>query len=71
MEHRTGWDRHDGASDRWGRADCCGSGLDYRVTPAGLAEILKQALAGALAAQAALDLPPAIDLEPFTPLPEP
>jgi len=102
-----------------------GSGLDYRVTPAGLAEILAQALAvapgladgsyletrvgfrpvgpgirpllgpvpgvdglvvatglgatgltmgplaGALAAQSALDLPPAINLEPFTPLPRP
>jgi glycine/D-amino acid oxidase-like deaminating enzyme len=98
-----------------------GSGLDYRVTPAGLAEILGQALAvapgladgtyletrvgfrpvgpgirpllgpvpgldglvvatglgatgltmgplaGALAAQSALGLPPVIDLEPFTP----
>ena len=97
------------------------AGLDYRVTPGGLAEILEQALAvapgladgtyletrvgfrpigpgirpllgpvpglnglivatglgatgltmgpltGALAAQSALDLPPAIDLEPFTP----
>ena len=102
-----------------------GSGLDYRVTPAGLAEILSQALAvapglaggtyletrvgfrpvgpgvrpllgpvpgldglivatglgasgltmgplaGSLAVQAALGLPPAIDLEPFAPLPEP
>ena len=102
-----------------------GAGLDYRVTPAGLAEILEQALAvapgladgtyletrvgfrpmgpdirpllgpvpgldglvvatglgasgltmgplaGALAAQAALDLPPAIDLAPFAPLPGP
>jgi D-amino-acid dehydrogenase len=102
-----------------------GSGLDYRVTPAGLAEILSQALAvapglaggtyletrvgfrpmgqgirpllgpvpgldglviatglgafgltmgplaGSLAAQAALGLPRAIDLEPFAPLPEP
>jgi D-amino-acid dehydrogenase len=102
-----------------------GAGLDYRVTPAGLAEILEQALAvapgladgtyletrvgfrpmgpdirpllgpvpgldglvvatglgasgltmgplaGSLAAQAALDLPPAIDLEPFAPLPGP
>ena len=100
-----------------------GSGFDYRITPAGLAEILEQALAvapgladgtyletrvgfrpmgpdirpllgpvpgldglvvatglgasgltmgplaGTLAAQAALGLPPAIDLEPFTPLP--
>lgn len=100
-----------------------GSGLDYRITPAGLAEILDQALAvapglaegtyletrvgfrpmgpgirpllgpvpgldsllvaaglgssgltmgplaGALAAQAALGLPPAIDLTPFSPLP--
>ena len=98
-----------------------GAGLDYRVTPAGLAEILEQALAvapgladgsyletrvgfrpmgpdirpllgpvpgldglvvatglgasgltmgplaGSLAAQAALGLPPAIDLEPFAP----
>jgi D-amino-acid dehydrogenase len=102
-----------------------GAGLDYRVTPAGLAEILEQALAvapgladgtyletrvgfrpmgpdirpllgpvpgldglvvatglgasgltmgplaGSLAAQAALDLPPAIDLEAFAPLPGP
>jgi len=102
-----------------------GSGLDYRVTPAGLAEILSQALAvapgladatyletrvgfrpvgpgirpllgpvagldglvvatglgasgltigplaGSLAAQAALGLPRATDLEPFAPLPEP
>jgi len=102
-----------------------GSGLDYRITPAGLAEILEQALAvapglaggtyletrvgfrpmgpgirpllgpvpgldglviatglgasgltmgplaGSLAAQAALGLPPAIDLEPFAPLPGP
>jgi D-amino-acid dehydrogenase len=102
-----------------------GAGLDYRVTPGGLAEILEQALAvapgladgtyletrvgfrpvgpgirpllgpvpglhglvvatglgatgltmgpltGALAAQSALGLPPAIDLEPFTPLPRP
>jgi D-amino-acid dehydrogenase len=102
-----------------------GSGLDYRVTPAGLAEILGQALAvapgladgtyletrigfrpvapgirpllgpvpgldglivatglgatgltmgplaGTLAAQAALGLPPVIDLEPFAPLPGP
>ena len=102
-----------------------GSGLDYRVTPAGLAEILEQALAvapgladgtyletrvgfrpmgpgirpllgpvpgldglvvatglgasgltmgplaGSLAAQAALGLPPAIDLEPFAPLTRP
>ena len=100
-----------------------GSGFDYRITPAGLAEILEQALAvapgladgtyletrvgfrpmgpdirpllgpvpgldglvvatglgasgltmgplaGSLAAQAALGLPPAIDLEPFAPLP--
>ena len=100
-----------------------GSGFDYRVTPAGLAEILQQALAvapglaggtyletrvgfrpmgpgirpllgpvpglaglviatglgasgltmgplaGSLAAQAALGLPPALDLEPFAPLP--
>ncbi len=99
-----------------------GSGFDYRVTPAGLAEILEQALAvapgladgtyletrvgfrpmgpgirpllgpvpglaglvvatglgatgltmgplaGSLAAQAALGLPPALDLEPFAPL---
>ena len=98
-----------------------GSGFDYRVTPAGLAEILEQALAvapglaggtyletrvgfrpmgpglrpllgpvpglaglivatglgasgltmgplaGSLAAQAALGLPPALDLEPFAP----
>jgi D-amino-acid dehydrogenase len=102
-----------------------GAGLDYRVTPAGLAEILEQALAvapgladgtyletrvgfrpmgpdirpllgpvpgldglvvatglgasgltmgplaGSLAAQAALHLPPAIDLEAFAPLPGP
>jgi D-amino-acid dehydrogenase len=102
-----------------------GSGLDYRITPAGLAEILEQALAvapglaggtyletrvgfrpmgpgirpllgpvpgldglvvatglgasgltmgplaGSLVAQAALGLPPAIDLEPFAPLPGP
>lgn len=102
-----------------------GSGPDYRVTPAGLAEILGQALAvapgladgtyletrvgfrpvgpgirpllgplpgldglviatglgatgltmgplaGALAAQSALGLPPAIDLAPYTPLPAP
>jgi D-amino-acid dehydrogenase len=102
-----------------------GAGLDYRVTPAGLAEILEQALAvapgladgtyletrvgfrpmgpdirpllgpvpgldglvvatglgasgltmgplaGSLAAQAALGLPPAIDLEAFAPLPGP
>jgi D-amino-acid dehydrogenase len=102
-----------------------GSGLDYRITPAGLAEILGQALsvapgladgtyletrigfrpmgpgirpllgpvpglnglvvatglgasgltmgplAGSLAAQAALGLPPAIDLAPFAPLPGP
>jgi D-amino-acid dehydrogenase len=101
-----------------------GSGLDYRVTPAGLAEILAQALAvapgladgtyletrvgfrpmgpgirplvgpvpgldrlvvatglgasgltmgplvGSLAAQAALGLSPAIDLEPYAPLPD-
>ena len=100
-----------------------GSGLDYRITPAGLAEILEQALAvapgladgtyletrvgfrpmgpdirpllgpvsgldglvvatglgasgltmgplaGSLAAQTALGLPPAIDLEPYAPLP--
>ena len=100
-----------------------GSGFDYRITPAGLAEILGQALAvapgladgtyletrvgfrpmgpglrpllgpapgltglvvatglgatgltmgplaGSLAAQAALGLPPALDLEPFAPLP--
>jgi glycine/D-amino acid oxidase-like deaminating enzyme len=100
-----------------------GSGFDYRVTPAGLAEILGQALAvapglaggtyletrvgfrpmgpgvrpllgpvpglpglvvatglgasgltmgplaGSLAAQAALGLPPALDLEPYAPLP--
>jgi D-amino-acid dehydrogenase len=100
-----------------------GSGFDYRITPAGLAEILEQALAvapgladgtyletrvgfrpmgpdirpllgpvpgldglvvatglgasgltmgplaGSLAAQAALGLPPAIDLEPFAPRP--
>ena len=102
-----------------------GSGFDYRITPAGLAEILEQALAvapgladgtyletrvgfrpmgpglrpllgpvpglaglvvatglgasgltmgplaGSLAAQAALDLPPSLDLEPFAPLPGP
>jgi len=102
-----------------------GAGFDYRITPAGLAEILEQALAvapgladgtyletrvgfrpmgpdirpllgpvpgldglvvatglgasgltmgplaGSLAAQAALDLSPAIDLEPFAPLPGP
>jgi glycine/D-amino acid oxidase-like deaminating enzyme len=102
-----------------------GSGLDYRVTPAGLAEILGQALAvapgladgtyletrvgfrpvgpgirpllgpvpgldgliiatglgatgltmgplaGALAAQSALGLPPALNLEPYTPRPAP
>jgi D-amino-acid dehydrogenase len=100
-----------------------GSGFDYRITPAGLAEILGQALAvapgladgtyletrvgfrpmgpglrpllgpvpgltglvvatglgatgltmgplaGSLAAQAALGLPPALDLGPFAPLP--
>jgi D-amino-acid dehydrogenase len=100
-----------------------GSGFDYRITPAGLAEILEQALAvapglaggtyletrvgfrpmgpgirpllgpvpgldglvvatglgasgltmgplaGSLAAQAALGLPPTMDLEPFAPLP--
>ena len=102
-----------------------GSGLDYRITPAGLAEILGQALAvapgladgtyletrvgfrpvgpgirpllgpvpgldglviatglgatgltmgplvGALAAQSALGLPPALDLDPYTPPPAP
>jgi D-amino-acid dehydrogenase len=48
-------------------------GLDGLVVATGLGAsgLTMGPLAGALAAQAALDLPPAIDLEPFTPLPGP
>ena len=59
--------RRGGASGR-GEA-----GLDGLVVATGLVAsgLTMGPLAGSLAAQAALGLPRAIDLEPFAPLPEP